>query len=70
MILKTSPSRPHGCVGWADACSSGNFVAVKTPPEQKNLKRQIDATDKQIDKLVYELHGLAEEEIRIVENQV
>jgi len=30
-------------------------------------KRQIDATDKQIDQLVYELYGLTDEEIRIVE---
>ena len=28
---------------------------------------QIDATDKQIDDLVYELYGLSEEEIRVVE---
>ena len=27
---------------------------------------QIDTTDKQIDKLVYELYGLTEEEIKIV----
>jgi len=31
------------------------------------LQRQIDATDAQINKLVYELYGLTEEEIRIVE---
>ncbi len=30
-------------------------------------QRQIDATDAQIDALVYELYGLTEEEIRIVE---
>ena len=28
---------------------------------------QIDATDREIDQLVYELYGLMEEEIRIVE---
>jgi hypothetical protein len=34
----------------------------------KNLfQRHIDATDDQIDRLVYELYGLTEEEIRIVE---
>lgn len=32
------------------------------------LKSQIDATDKAIDKMVYELYGLSEEEIAIVEN--
>jgi hypothetical protein len=32
------------------------------------LKTQIDQTDKEIDKMVYELYGLTEEEIQIVEN--
>ena len=31
------------------------------------LQRRIDATDAQIDKLVYELYGLTEKEIGIVE---
>jgi len=30
-------------------------------------QRQIDATDREIDKLVYELYGLTEEEIGVVE---
>jgi len=30
-------------------------------------QRQIDSTDRQIDNLVYELYGLTEEEIKIVE---
>ena len=30
---------------------------------------RIDATDRQIDRLVYELYGLTDEEIRIVEGQ-
>ncbi len=33
-----------------------------------DLKAQIDTTDKAIDKMVYELYGLSEEEIEIVEN--
>jgi len=32
-----------------------------------SLRRQIDATDRQIDQLVYELYGLTDDEIRIVE---
>ena len=32
------------------------------------LKAEIDQTDKEIDKMVYELYGLTEEEIQIVEN--
>jgi hypothetical protein len=33
-----------------------------------DLKTQIDKTDKEIDRMVYELYGLTEEEIQIVEN--
>ncbi len=31
------------------------------------IKEKIDATDKEIDRMVYALYGLTEEEIRIVE---
>jgi len=41
---------------------------AKTGHEQTLIQRQIDATDQQIDKLVYELYGLTPEEIKIVEN--
>ena len=40
---------------------------AKTPDEQESIQRQIEATDKQIDRLVYELYGLTDEEIKIVE---
>jgi type I restriction-modification system DNA methylase subunit len=39
----------------------------RTPQEKEKLQREIDATDRQIDKLVYELYGLTEDEIKIVE---
>ena len=39
---------------------------AKTEHEQSLLKRQIEATDKQIDDLVFELYGLNEEEKKIV----
>jgi len=39
----------------------------QTPQEQERLAAEIRATDAAIDKLVYELYGLTEEEIRIVE---
>ncbi len=42
-------------------------IEVKTDHEKTALHRQIDATDRQIDQLVYELYGLTEEEIGIVE---
>jgi hypothetical protein len=41
--------------------------AAKTPHERTRLERQIAATDRRIDRLVYELYGLTGEEIRIIE---
>ena len=49
-------------------------ITMSTPPTasipaDKDLcQRQIEATDRQIDALVYELYGLAGEEIAIVES--
>ncbi len=43
------------------------LASAKTAHEKTSLQRQIDATDNQIDRLVYELYGLTEDEIRIVE---
>jgi len=40
---------------------------VKTPHEQESLQRQVAATGKAIDALVYELYGLSGDEIRVVE---
>lgn len=42
-------------------------ASAKTDHDKTIIQRQIDATDRQIDKLVYELYGLTEEEIKIVE---
>jgi hypothetical protein len=39
---------------------------AKTEHTKTNLQRQIEATDAQIDKLVYKLYGLTEDEIKIV----
>jgi hypothetical protein len=43
------------------------LAAARTPHEKEALQRQIDSTDREIDALVYELYGLTDEEIRIVE---
>jgi hypothetical protein len=40
---------------------------AKTPHEQESLQRQIAATDKQIDTLVFDLYGLSIVEVRTVE---
>ncbi len=42
---------------------------VKTDHEKNLIERQIEATDKQIDALVYELYGLTADEIKIVEGR-
>ena len=40
---------------------------AQTAADREMYQRQIDATDTEIDALVYALYGLTEEEIRIVE---
>jgi len=44
------------------------LAAAKTAHEQTALRRQIEGSDRQIDLLVYQLYGLTDEEIRIVED--
>ncbi len=41
--------------------------AKRSAKSHKALERQISATDTQIDRLVYDLYGLTDEEIKIVE---
>jgi len=43
---------------------------MKTEHEKTVIQRQIDATDKKIDQLVYKLYDLTEKEIAIVEENV
>ena len=45
------------------------LYSIKTPTERTAIERQIQATDTQIDQLVYQLYGLTPEEIKIVEEQ-
>jgi hypothetical protein len=41
--------------------------AATIPADKKLYQRQIEAIDEEIDRLVYELYGLTEKEIEIVE---
>jgi hypothetical protein len=43
------------------------LAKARSDSDRALIQRQIDATDREIDKLVYELYGLTEEEIAIVE---
>jgi hypothetical protein len=45
------------------------LAAATIPAGKKLCQRQIEATDQEINALVYELYGLTEEEITIVEGQ-
>jgi hypothetical protein len=46
------------------------LAEAKIPDEKTRIQRQIDITDKQIENLVYDLYGLTEEEIGIVEKNI
>jgi hypothetical protein len=43
------------------------LAAATTAHDKTLIQRQIDPTDRQIDALVYELYGLSQEEIALVE---
>ncbi|MBN2129333.1 MAG: N-6 DNA methylase [Sedimentisphaerales bacterium] len=66
---KSDSARYDHVVGLVDSMLElhKSLASAKTPGERNALQRQIDATDKQIDQLVYELYGLTDDEIRIVE---
>ena len=42
---------------------------AKNPDEKMRIQRQIESTDSQIDKLVYELYNLTPEEVKLVEGK-
>ena len=44
-----------------------HLLAARTDHDKTLLQRQIVATDREIDRLVYELYGLTDDEIAIVE---
>ena len=45
------------------------LATAKSAARKTVLQRQIDATDAEIDRLVYDLYGLTPEEIALVEGQ-
>ena len=71
---RKSPARPNGLPGGAHAGAARQYLWVlvqsaPAPPRRSRscCGREIEATDAQIDRLVYELYGLTEQEIKIVE---
>jgi hypothetical protein len=46
------------------------LAVAKNRINKTRFEREIETTDRQINQLVYELYGLTEEEIKIVENEI
>lgn len=69
---KKDKSRHDQMVAYVDTMLKLNkkLPSVKTEHEKTVIQRQINATDRKIDKLVYELYDLTEAEIGIVEESV
>ena len=44
-------------------------AVVRSPLDKERVGREIESTDKAIDRLVYELYGLSEDEIAVVEQR-
>ena len=82
-FIRTLPIRPIDFSDPADKARHDKMVSLvermlelhkrrqeaASDGERELLQRQIDSTDGEIDALVYELYGLSEEEIRIVEGR-
>ena len=46
-----------------------SLKSAHNPQEADRLTREVESTDKAIDGLVYQLYGLTEEEVKIVEGK-
>ena len=65
-----APRQMHDLVDHFErAVSPQKNLTAKTDHDKTVLQRQIETTDRQIDQLVYELYGLTEKEIKIVEEE-
>jgi len=79
--LKNLPVRPINFSDLAEKAAHDKLVSLvermlalhkqsaRTPQEKEMIRREIESTDRAIDALVYELYGLTEEEIKIVEGK-
>jgi hypothetical protein len=45
-----------------------DYLPAKTDHEREALRRQLDATDRELDGLVYELYGVTDNEVVLIEN--
>ncbi len=63
MNNRPNPPLQDGCTREADVPAQQVFARRPTDYEKIALQRHIDATDRQIDQLVYELYGLTAEQL-------
>ena len=65
---RQSRPRPNGIAGGFDAGPAQSSLPPRIPEHTKAIiQRQVDATDAEIDRLVYDLYSLTKEEIEIIE---
>ena len=71
IIVHPTEARRKRLIGLVDKLHDlqKQLPRAKTPSEQESAQRQIAATDEEIDRLVYDLYGLTEDEIAIVEGR-
>ncbi len=69
MFLSDAKARHSEMVGLVETMLKlhKDLPKAKTPHEQESLQRQIAVTDGQINRLVYELYGLTENDVAVVE---
>jgi hypothetical protein len=48
-------------------CLNERFIAAKTAQAKVAVERQFAAADQRLDRLVYDLYGLTENEVRVIE---
>ncbi len=66
-MLELHKQTPSALPAAGTSPRGGRTGGGRTPQEQEMVKREIESTDREIDQLVYELYGLSEDEIKIVE---
>ena len=71
-VMSGTQSSPHvgkKIASWPAPRSRERLHATESASDRELLQRQIDATDRAIDRLVYELYRLTQQEIAIVEGE-
>jgi hypothetical protein len=63
------PTRQDALAGQTNALANKKLGIAKLGSEKEMIQRRINATDAEIDRLVYELYGLTDEELAIVEGK-